>query len=53
MPGWTRPKAKKALEAVIKELMRFKKETVSPVELTKAKEMAKGSWRSGLKTAVM
>ena len=35
-------KAKLALEAVIKELMRFKKEIISPSELTKAKEMSKG-----------
>jgi predicted Zn-dependent peptidase len=35
-------KAKKALEAIIKELMRFKNVTVSPAELTKAKEMSKG-----------
>lgn len=35
-------KARKALDAVIKELLRFKKETVSPAELTKAKEMSKG-----------
>jgi predicted Zn-dependent peptidase len=35
-------KAKLALEAVIKELMRFKKETISSTELTKAKEMSKG-----------
>ncbi len=35
-------KAHKALEAVIKELTRFKKETVSPAELFKAKEMSKG-----------
>jgi len=35
-------KAKLALEAVIKELMRFKKETISSIELTKAREMAKG-----------
>ena len=35
-------KAKLALEAIIKELMRFKKETISPAELTKAKEMSKG-----------
>ena len=35
-------KARLALEAIIKELMRFKKETISPAELTKAKEMSKG-----------
>jgi len=35
-------KAKLALEAIIEELMRFKKETISPAELTKAKEMSKG-----------
>jgi predicted Zn-dependent peptidase len=35
-------KAKLALEAIIKELMRFKKEPISPAELTKAKEMSKG-----------
>jgi predicted Zn-dependent peptidase len=35
-------KAKLALEAIIKELMRFKIETISPAELTKAKEMSKG-----------
>jgi predicted Zn-dependent peptidase len=35
-------KAKLALEAIIKELERFKKETISPAELSKAKEMAKG-----------
>ena len=35
-------KAKLALEAIIKELMRFKKETISPAELTKAREMSKG-----------
>jgi len=35
-------KAKLALEAVIKELMRFKKETISSTELTKAREMSKG-----------
>ncbi len=35
-------KARLALEAIIKELLRFKKETISPSELTKAKEMAKG-----------
>ncbi len=33
---------KLALEAVIKELMRFKKETISSTELTKAREMSKG-----------
>jgi predicted Zn-dependent peptidase len=35
-------KARKALDAVIREMMRFKKETVSPTELFKAKEMSKG-----------
>lgn len=35
-------KARLALEAIIKELIRFKKETISPAELTKAKEMSKG-----------
>ncbi len=35
-------KAKPALEAVIKELERFKTETLSTAELSKAKEMAKG-----------
>ncbi len=35
-------KAGNALEAVIKELIRFKKETVSSAELFKAKEMSKG-----------
>ncbi len=35
-------KAKPALEAIIKELERFKNETLSAAELSKAKEMAKG-----------
>ncbi|RJO62437.1 MAG: insulinase family protein [Dehalococcoidia bacterium] len=35
-------KARLALAAIIKELMRFKEETISPPELSKAKEMSKG-----------
>ena len=35
-------KAELALKAIIKELMRFRKETISPTELAKAKEMSKG-----------
>jgi predicted Zn-dependent peptidase len=35
-------KARLALQAIIKELMRFRKEVISPTELTKAKEMSKG-----------
>ena len=35
-------KARLALLAIIKELMRFKREPISPAELTKAKEMSKG-----------